>query len=445
MYKVISWTLLVLVVFVIANYSGGNSPKTFNVSINEEGFSPEVLNIPLGSTVVWTNDGQKAHWPASNYHPTHTLYPEEGGCLGSKFDACKGLLNGETFTFKFDKEGNWTVHDHLFPGLTMVVNVYTSEDLSKKSNNTLSTSDVSPEEFRNLNGGEQLELIKKIARDNPKEAWEYVKKAFIVNGQVVGNAHEFAHIIGNESYQKSGLDGIVICDRNFAFGCFHGVTEAMLLKEGTNRIKDIEIGCIKLFPPSESEDYSGCIHGTGHGIYTWEDGDLKKSLLDCDIISEPYRQYCYDGVFMENSTSHHVASLDNDNLWKLCSDLDQKYHNNCARYQTTIFMSMNTGLDSLEKTGRDCSLGPTKEMRDTCYMSLGFYVSQTAVGNIMDITKKCNNMPSKEGVEMCINGAAIESVFQRYSGFERNSINLCHSLTEPMKSSCLNSVNRMLQ
>ena len=46
-------------------------------------------------------------------HPTHAIYPESGGCIGSKFDACKGLKEGESWSFTFNEKGTWNYHDHF--------------------------------------------------------------------------------------------------------------------------------------------------------------------------------------------------------------------------------------------------------------------------------------------------------------------------------------------
>lgn len=87
--------------------------KLWDVGITDEGFSPAELRIKKGDMVVWTNKGSKSSWPASAMHPTHGVYPEKGGCIGSNFDACKGLGNGETFKFVFNQIGSWKYHDHL--------------------------------------------------------------------------------------------------------------------------------------------------------------------------------------------------------------------------------------------------------------------------------------------------------------------------------------------
>ncbi|MBI2133719.1 hypothetical protein HYU11_03495 [Candidatus Woesearchaeota archaeon] len=83
------------------------------VEVTSEGFNPSQVTINAGDTVAWVNKDNKAHWPASAQHPTHEGYPEMGGCANSKFDACKGLAEGESFAFQFNQQGEWKYHDHL--------------------------------------------------------------------------------------------------------------------------------------------------------------------------------------------------------------------------------------------------------------------------------------------------------------------------------------------
>lgn len=94
-----------------------------SVEITSSGFSPNKLTINAGDIVVFINKDSTQHWPASAVHPTHAVYPESGGCIGSKFDSCKGLEQGEIFSFTFNQKGNWRYHDHLKPGLTGSITV----------------------------------------------------------------------------------------------------------------------------------------------------------------------------------------------------------------------------------------------------------------------------------------------------------------------------------
>ena len=85
------------------------------VYITPAGFNPETVVVKPGDTVKWVNTDSAPHWPASAMHPTHNDYPEPGGCIGSKFDACKGLAFGEKYDLIFNITGTWAYHDHLNP------------------------------------------------------------------------------------------------------------------------------------------------------------------------------------------------------------------------------------------------------------------------------------------------------------------------------------------
>ncbi|MFA4936225.1 MAG: hypothetical protein WC568_10365 [Candidatus Methanoperedens sp.] len=88
------------------------------IEITSYGFSPDTLIINAGATVIYVNKDTLNHWPASDPHPGHNQYPETGGCIASKFDACRALSRNDTFSFKFNQTGTWTYHDHLNSKLT---------------------------------------------------------------------------------------------------------------------------------------------------------------------------------------------------------------------------------------------------------------------------------------------------------------------------------------
>lgn len=120
--------ILIAIVFVTGctQYSEQTQPTSITentVEITYSGFSPNTLTINAGDTITFVNKDTNPHWPASAIHPTHTAYPESGGCIGSKFDACKALSQGETFIFKFNQKGSWKYHDHLNPSLTGTITV----------------------------------------------------------------------------------------------------------------------------------------------------------------------------------------------------------------------------------------------------------------------------------------------------------------------------------
>jgi len=85
------------------------------ILINDGGFNPVELSIKKGETVTFSNVGENEHWPASAIHPTHQVYPE--------FDPKEAIAPGDSWSFKFDKEGAWRFHDHIFLNLTGVITV----------------------------------------------------------------------------------------------------------------------------------------------------------------------------------------------------------------------------------------------------------------------------------------------------------------------------------
>lgn len=96
------------------------------ISFTNDGYSPKEVSIQRGDIVRFTNNSTDLEtWPASAVHPTHSIYPEktEGDCLGSAFDACRGLKFGESWDFRFTKAGEWRFHDHINASKTGVVRV----------------------------------------------------------------------------------------------------------------------------------------------------------------------------------------------------------------------------------------------------------------------------------------------------------------------------------
>ena len=80
-----------------------------------DSFDPQNIKIKKCTKVVFENVGTKEHWPASDLHPTHSIYPE--------FDPQRPVEPGDSWTFVFGKVGNWRYHDHLFPATRGTVTV----------------------------------------------------------------------------------------------------------------------------------------------------------------------------------------------------------------------------------------------------------------------------------------------------------------------------------
>lgn len=113
-------SIAVVIIVLIGGYLlMTNDSKTLNTSVTTDtlgeatativrtksGYEPKELTVKKGDIVAWTNESGEFHWPASDLHPTHGVYPE--------FDPLKPIASGDTWKFKFDKVGVWKFHDHI--------------------------------------------------------------------------------------------------------------------------------------------------------------------------------------------------------------------------------------------------------------------------------------------------------------------------------------------
>lgn len=75
------------------------------ITRTDDGYEPQDVTIRVGDTVMFKNESNSFHWPASNVHPTHTIY--------SDFDPREPVAPGDTWSFTFTQSGTWGYHDHL--------------------------------------------------------------------------------------------------------------------------------------------------------------------------------------------------------------------------------------------------------------------------------------------------------------------------------------------
>ena len=84
------------------------------IKYTDNGFAPSTIKVSKGTKVHFVNQSLRSSMrPASAAHPTHSVYPTKGGCIGSTFDACKDIKPGEEWSFTFDVVGTWKYHNHL--------------------------------------------------------------------------------------------------------------------------------------------------------------------------------------------------------------------------------------------------------------------------------------------------------------------------------------------
>lgn len=88
---------------------GGGSPIAATITITANGVAPSSVTVAPGSRVMFVNNDNRPHEPASDPHPTHGSCPaiEQTGAIGAGQSRTSGNLN---------TVGTCTYHDHLNDG-----------------------------------------------------------------------------------------------------------------------------------------------------------------------------------------------------------------------------------------------------------------------------------------------------------------------------------------
>jgi plastocyanin len=89
--------------------------KTYEIIYTNSCYSPANRTIKKGDTIIFVNNSSRNMWPASDNHPSHTLY--------SEFDAKNDIAPGGAYSFTFTKTGVWGYHDHSKPNCEGTITV----------------------------------------------------------------------------------------------------------------------------------------------------------------------------------------------------------------------------------------------------------------------------------------------------------------------------------
>ncbi len=460
--------ILLFLISLIFVFSPKIASAHFNTQIIEmtpNGFEPENIEVDQNATIIFLNKDTEPHWPASNDHPTHEIYPE--------FDPKRTINPGQSWPFKPTKVGTFKYHDHLFPHRrgTLIVNPEKNEvsgisnkqkpekkitffekiknffkDLfrffgsSPQNDNKMQPVPLS--KFTKLSPDKQFEEIKLIANSKGGEgAWDYVKKTFKGQAGSSGNIHDLAHLAGGLIYEKEGFSGLALCSKEFAFGCYHGFLDKAFQKD-LSHLEDAKEACLKLGQTIDGP-VASCIHGIGHGVASfYGTSDLKKALSSCRRLEEG-SEYCFDGVFMEFVRSAPISFFDKEDPLYPCNALENEfgyaYSFACGRNQPALLMSrFNLGFEQVIDICKSASSNPFKE---ACFDSLGFSLAATA--DVNKIISGCEYIGIEEYIVRCIKAAAGELVFQEVPGWEEKYQEICNAYPVGQRE-CLAYVERLI-
>lgn len=92
------------------------------ITYTKSGFSPDSLEVKVGTKVTFKNLSSGLMWVASHDHPSHKIYPNSDikKCNSAEanaiFDQCKTAKSGEEWSFTFNETGTWEYHNHVESG-----------------------------------------------------------------------------------------------------------------------------------------------------------------------------------------------------------------------------------------------------------------------------------------------------------------------------------------
>jgi hypothetical protein len=114
-YSIVAVILLVAVAIVVLGFVRAGDPgkegaadlrgqDEVRIVLTDKGWEPSKVLISEGTTVVFSSQRPYPYWPASNEHPSHSIYPE--------FDPKEPVMASSTWSFR-PKQGVWGFHDHI--------------------------------------------------------------------------------------------------------------------------------------------------------------------------------------------------------------------------------------------------------------------------------------------------------------------------------------------
>lgn len=325
-------------------FSSRNSdPKTHAIILTENGFKPSKITINTGDTITFSSKNEEYYWPASDLHPSHSIY--------SDFDPKEPIKAEDTWSFTFQKAGIWQFHDHLSPYYTGTITVEEKNSQTKTLDSCKDSADITCQ---------KNEILSIFEKDGLTSAIENIEERTGKDPLFAQNCHTLTHELGKLAYQTYA-DGqefeasprASAC----AFGFYHGFMEQLFIH--TNDLKQARLFCYELDKQlsKHSPDVGlQCFHGIGHGMVgnhdplTWgsEEAMVEPALILCEDIAstddELYR--CISGVFngianFYTNGEYELKMNPDDPLW-LC-------HKQPAKYQEACYGNMNVAVLSLNQ------------------------------------------------------------------------------------------------
>jgi len=265
--------------------------------------------------------------------------------------------------------------------------------------------------------------------------------------EVYARCHEVTHYLSRNEYdkQKSIAKVYAQCDSTCHGGCYHGTLEAYLKEQEAKTNYDINAEFPKICGKEENYqkplEFYECLHGLGHAAMFVTEMELMQSLKLCDTLGDQvFKEKCYTGVFMENSSSstsfdHKSIYIKADDPFYPCNSLDEKYQSLCWQYQSSYFSIINH--QDWKKVAQMCLQIPQK-YQDRCFRTIG--TNQVGFTSSLKTMKEdCNLMPTTHFQSICVSGV-VSSLSYRFVGDTQKMIDFCSMVESASKEDCFKQI-----
>jgi len=383
-------TLLILTAYLLWSIP----PNT--IVLRADGFHPRTLTVSVGTTVTFKNERTEYFWPASDFHPTHTLYPA--------FDAKEPLAPGATYSFTFTEAGTYPFHDHLAAYFSGILRV--ADDAGAVPDNCMER------------GGNfacwQNDIFLHLTEGGVDGAYTRVAELFAEDPSFATSCHSLAHNIGLASYQLYLEDADAIFSPkavSCAAGFYHGFMEGLLGATGDVHKAAAVCNAIgeKLGTQSPDARYQ-CFHGIGHGametavattgIFSSVDEMTESALAVCEQASdgEEERYRCASGAYNAIANYYIIGAYGltttEGEAFKLCARQPDVYKESC-------YGNMNSVAMWLEHNAFLKASTHILSIADTAYIpkSIEYLSGMNALGHLYDtsfegVISACHALPA---------------------------------------------------
>lgn len=255
------------------------------------------------------------------------------------------------------------------------------------------------------------------------------------NDNVSGHAN--VHLFGEVLYDKLGISAVTICDEFKGQGCFHGLFEKAIFKNGLS-----EISLFNFFAQECSKRYevgSGCHHGIGHMVAYYKKYDINNALEFCKTLPgfSTANSGCVGGVFMEYNlrsmrgweASIPVRPWDPKNPYDPCFEIEKQFQSACLNSISDVWIDQYSDYsitsDLCQKLDNDLTV--------SCLKGMGRSISERAQFDVEKTISACDSMLDKKSSDICKIGASWSFYFN--PPFKNLAQSVC-AVSEDHKNDC---------